>query len=693
MSHQNRFQPLLLLLLIGLLSLAACGRQSDQVDDGLPTLVPTAAIAATAVPDSPAAPSATAVPAQTGIDPADIDWAPRLLFVEPDTRGELPLDAPITLRFDQPMDQDTVENALQLTTASGRTVNGRFDWPRADTVVFTPASRLQRAQSYKLTLANSASSQNGVPLDAPIDLNLQALGYLAVSQVIPDDGLDQIQTDAAITVVFNRPVVPLVSSGQQAGLPQPLTFDPPVAGSGQWVTTSLYRFTPDQPLDGATSYRVSVDPTLESISGGILENGYQWSFTTVRPQVVTVQPENSRTQVNPTLPITVTFNMPMDTAVTEAATNLVTREGQSIAVNYSWHNNNRVLALQPQERLPLDTTLQVQISDSASDAGGSATLAGPLISAFTTVPLPAVRSTTPGRNQTADRWQQGLNIEFASPMDRTTIEDQIRIDPPPSRVRYFFNEFDGRFNVSLDFSLQRSTTYEVTIPASAADPYGNTLGQDYTWQFTTPAAPPLASFNLFGQVSQLSTSFPSSVGIMNRNVSRLNVTLHDLGLPLNLLATPYELYNYQPAADPLRTWTITPDTPESEVGLQTIALAEGQTLPTGVYLLRVNAPEVSEDDRFWQNQRHCWWWPTTTLWSKRCLARSTPGSPVWPRGSRWPMPPCASLINEGRKWARPLPTAAATPVSATTAARPIWTESWWSAASRGRAALVSPTPI
>jgi alpha-2-macroglobulin len=598
MLRNNHPKIIFLILVIALGSIVACRRQQPD-EDLLPTTIPTAAIT-TPVPTT--AVSATAAPDQTGIDPTAIDWSPRLLYVEPAIGSELPVDAPITLRFDQPMNQASVEEALQLTTVAGRAVNGRFDWPRADTVIFTPANRLQRAQQYRLLLADSASGENGQPLDAPIDLNLQSLGYLEVSQVIPGEGLDQIQTDAAITVVFNRPVVPLVG-GQQAGLPQPLTFDPPVAGSGQWVTTSLYRFTPDQPLNGATTYRVTVDSALESISGGVLENSYEWSFTTVRPQIVAVEPENSRTQVNPTLPITVTFNMPMDTAVTEAATRLVIRNGEPLAVNYTWHNNNRVLALRPQERLPLDTTIQVQIGDSATDAGGGATLAGPFISAFTTVPLPAVRSTTPGRDQMADRWQHGLGIEFASPMDITTIEDQIRIDPSPSRVRYFFNEFDGRFNVSLDFSLERSTTYEITIPASAADPYGNTLGQDYTWQFTTPAAPPLASFNLFGLVSQLSTSFPSSVGIMNRNVSRLDVTLHELGLPLNLLATPYELYNYQPAADPLRTWTIEPNTPAGEVGLQTVALADGQALPTGVYLLRVNAPQVSEDDRFWQNQQ------------------------------------------------------------------------------------------
>lgn len=601
MLSRNYFLHTAFILGLLLVLAVACGRQADETDEALPTLVPTAVIDTPSPTITPTSQPDT--PTVSGIDPADIDWSPSLLFVDPDTRGELPLDQPITLRFDQPMDQDSVENGLQLATAEGRAVNGRFDWPRADTVVFTPASQLQRATHYKLTLADSISGQNGQALATPIDLDLQSLGYLAVSQVIPDDGLSEVQTDTAVTIVFNRPVVPLVSSGQQAGLPQPLIFDPPVSGSGQWTTTSIYRFTPDQPLDGATSYRVTVDPNLESISGGVLENRYQWSFTTVNPQVVTVQPADNSQRVNPSHPISVTFNMPMDTAVTQAATTLLTTEGQTIAANITWHNNNRLMALQPQERLPLNTTFQLQIAPTASDASGAATLPAPFLSDFTTVPLPAVIETNPGRNQLASEWQHGFSITFAAPMDPDTLEGQLRIDPPPERLRTYFYEANGRYIMSLDFRLERSLTYEVTIPASAADPYGNTLGQDYTWQFTTQPAAPLASLNLPGLVSQLSTSFPSRVGIMHRNVPQLDVTLHQIGLPVNLLAAPYELHQYQPAADPVRTWRIETDSAENELALYNLSLADGQTLPTGVYLLRVNAPGLDESSRFWQNQQ------------------------------------------------------------------------------------------
>ncbi len=55
-----------------------------------------------------------------------------------------------------------------------------------------------------------------------------------------------MDVDSAITVAFNRPVVPLVAGGDQAGLPQPLVITPTVQGKGEWVNTSMYRLSPDQ---------------------------------------------------------------------------------------------------------------------------------------------------------------------------------------------------------------------------------------------------------------------------------------------------------------------------------------------------------------------------------------------------------------------------------------------------------------
>ncbi|MCA9974294.1 MAG: Ig-like domain-containing protein, partial [Anaerolineales bacterium] len=416
----------------------------------------------------------------------------------------------------------------------------------------------------------------------------------------PSDGAAEVETDGAITVLFNRPVVPLVSSGQQADLPQPISLNPTVSGSGEWVSTSIYRFTPDTGFDGATTYRVTIAAGLTDIAGAALEDDFSWSFTTRSPQIVSIDPVDGSTGIDPTRALTITFNMPMDRASTETAV-LVPGVGVgNAAVSATWSDGDRVLTLTPQQRLELETEYQIVVGGTAAAANGQVTLGVDEVSTFATVPYPAVLYTYPEANALADRYQYGVSIGFASPMDMDTLDGRISIDPTPDRVDTYWADYSNE--LSLNFVLQRNTTYRLTIPADAADPYGNTLGKEYTWQFTTPDYDPIASFNLPQGISQLSTSFVTQVDIIHRNVSELNVALYDVGLPLNLLLNSYDLYDYQPNSQPRQSW----DIPLSEEnGLTTLSLAGEGTLPTGVYFLSLNAPELLiQETRYWQNQRH-----------------------------------------------------------------------------------------
>ena len=139
------------------------------------------------------------------------------------------------------MDQASVEAAFSVTPE----VSGDLSWPEPAVALFTPAETLDQGQAYSVRIADSAAALNGQTLPEPVEFTVQTTGPLAVSQTSPEDGAGSVGTDAAITVVFNKPVVPLVASGEQADLPQPLTFDPPVEGTGEWTSTSIYRFVID----------------------------------------------------------------------------------------------------------------------------------------------------------------------------------------------------------------------------------------------------------------------------------------------------------------------------------------------------------------------------------------------------------------------------------------------------------------
>ena len=584
-----------LLILAFSLILAACR------DEGpLPTAVPTA-IVPDAIEENPPTPTPKA-PADDApppaIDPEDIDWPPQVIYSSPAPGEETLLDGAITVRFDQPMDSDSVEAVFAVEPA----VSGSFAWPRTDTVVFTPRGSLKRQQQYRVHIGAEAKGENGLALQSGVELNLQTVGFLEVSQVIPGDGVTDVQTDGAITVLFNRPVVPLVSSGQQAGLPQPLTLEPPVAGEGQWVSTSIYRFVPDEPFAGATTYRARIAAGLEDVTGGLLADDYAWEFTTLRPSVVSVEPANGATLVDPEGPITITFNMPMDRASTESGTSL--RSATSVArLIYGWSDDDRALTITPQNRLELANDYQVGVSQAALSANGAASLDQDTISGFTTVPFPAVASTEPAQGEVAERWQRGVSINFASPMDWATLDGRITIDPQPERFTYHFFGPDSP-TMSLDFRLEEDAAYTVTIPGDAADPYGNTLGRDYILRFTTPEGAPLASFNLPSQISQISTGFTTQVDIIHRNVSQLEVSLYELGLPFSLINEPYNVQDYRPAAQSLRTWSLPVSTSRGEVDVAALPLVDEGALAAGVYLLTVDAPEIADDTRYWQNQRH-----------------------------------------------------------------------------------------
>ena len=596
----------LLLLLILALALVAC-RRDDEPEEPTPTPVPATATPEEAEEPTPTAPEPTPLPVTadeepTALDPTLIDWAPQLVYSSPAPGEKSLLNGAITIRFDQPMDTDSVEDAFAIAAADGSVPAGSFQWPRSDTLIFVPASDLKRAENYKVTVAGSAMGLNGETLADPVALELQTVGFLEVAQVLPGPGTEDVQTDGAITVLFNRPVVPLVTTAQQDELPDPLTISPAVPGDGRWISTSIYRFEPAEGFAGATTYEVTIAAGLEDVVGGLLEEAFDWQFTTFAPTVVQIIPFQQATDVVPTEPITVTFNMPMDRSSTEAAFNLaiVSGAGESVpAFSFDWSENDTVLTATPARRLSLATTYDIEIASTARSVNGAANLEGFSFSRFTTVPFPAVMRVRPAANELVQVWANGVDVTFASPMDFSTLEDQVIIEPAPADTTYSF----GLDNLFVRFDLEPRTEYVVTIPGDAADPYGNTIGEPYTWRFTTDGLPPLVSLNLpTDRLAQFSSSFPTDVQIAYRNVSRINVSLYELDSPFPLLLSPAQFDNGFPLEPASRTWPI--ETPATDTAaVYDLQLADGAALPNGIYYLTATSPSLDRDSQYWQIQQ------------------------------------------------------------------------------------------
>ncbi len=234
---------------------------------------------------------------------------PQVFDTMPLPGEELPLEGPVIFFFDQPMDDATLPDAFSVEPA----VNGALTWSDDfTTLTFTPAAPLARATEYTFTIGTGATSAAGVPLAEPFTLTLRTIGYLEVAEVLPADGSEAVDTDSVITVIFNRPVVPLVTAEEIADLPQPLVFDPPVTGKGEWLNTSIYLFTPETELNGGTTYTVTVTAGLTDVTGGVLAEDFSWTFTTVRPDVIEIRPGDGAEGIVLDTLITVRFSQAMD---------------------------------------------------------------------------------------------------------------------------------------------------------------------------------------------------------------------------------------------------------------------------------------------------------------------------------------------------------------------------------------------
>src|SRR5690606_34450132 len=262
---------------------------------------------------------------------------------------------------------------------------------------------LERATEYTFEIGAGAQSAEGVALAEPFSLALRTTGYLEVSEVLPAPRSEAVSTGSVITVIFNRPVVPLVSVEDMGDLPHPLTFDPPVEGEGEWLNTSIYQFTPEG-LSGGTTYTVTVEGGLEDVTGGVLQDDFVWSFSTLPPEILDIEPETDESRVLLEAPVEITFSQPMDPAAVEQAFQLVSLgtdpllvpiEPVPVAGSFEWNSSNTVMTFQPDDMLELITTYRLTLDGEQALSATGAPLAASWESEFVTLPPPNIVATSP----------------------------------------------------------------------------------------------------------------------------------------------------------------------------------------------------------------------------------------------------------------------------------------------------------
>ncbi len=567
--------------------------------------------------------------------------SPLVLQTVPELGAEQPLDAPIELTFDQPMDRASVEKAFAIEP--GAAIDGTFEWGDDQTVRFSLKDGFQRGQRYRVRLAETATSQAGLPLLRPFELHFNAAGFLEVVNVQPAAGATEILADNTVTVFFNRPVVPLGALESGGGsLPDPLTFTPQVSGQGQWLNTSVYQFTPDKTgFASATEYTARVSAGLTDVFGqAVLADDFAWNFTTVSPAVIGSVPAADDLYVSSTPVISVTFNQEMDRADVEENLLLLNEQsGQPVSGEFAWaevgltpppptdefgnilyeydEQGQPILPKQepigvetvtftPAEPLEAGAAYQLMLPKGVKGVLDGTQTASDYSATFTVSPAPAIVSTNPpDGEQFADPYQ-GLDITFNAPMSTTSLifGQSLIIEPrvEATDVYTYWSQNDMQF--SIGFPRRENSEYTVTLRADITGRYGQPLGQDTVIRWKTLRQTPYVHL-VSPKIATYNGYQPQTYVYMTvRNVNQINFNLYRLsrdeflGLSESVFAgwDDYQQWaGFQP--DPARlvgNWSQPTDPVVYENYVYKVdvcqAVAGGQPLAPGLYYLEAAVP-------------------------------------------------------------------------------------------------------
>jgi hypothetical protein len=212
----------------------------------------------------------------------------------------------------------------------------------------------------------------------------------------------------------------------------------------------------------------------------------------IAPEVTQVSPSNLSTNVEVNSEVSAEFSEAIDPGTISSTTFSVTNGAENVAGLISYEAATRTAIFTPSSALGYDTTYTATLTVGIADAAGN-TLASDYLWQFSTEPDPAlippsIVTTSPDANQVNVQLSQAVNVYFSKDMEPNTINvDTITVSDGSGSIDGIVSYENGSKNAVFTPSsdLEYDTTYTVTASGTIQDTYGNALGADYSWSFTT----------------------------------------------------------------------------------------------------------------------------------------------------------------------------------------------------------------
>lgn len=202
----------------------------------------------------------------------------------------------------------------------------------ANAIVYKPSEELTLGKHYEVALATDSGT---IHKDFLVDEDP------AVVSVFPDSNAEA-ELNSAITVVFNRPMVPLTTLSELESKQIPITITPATPGKFKWISTRTLQFIPDKSLWGSAHYTVSIRGDFVSMDGlSVPAKTYAFTTKQLRLDHMTTSGSDKNYGNSGTLgytePINFYFNQPIDLQKTSSEiklTNVTTGAAIEFVASY-----------------------------------------------------------------------------------------------------------------------------------------------------------------------------------------------------------------------------------------------------------------------------------------------------------------------------------------------------------------------
>jgi len=575
--------------------------------------------------DTPIPPTPTALPPKLNVPYKPVpqnELSPVIVQRTPENGERLNPDGSIDVVFDRAMDQASVAAAL----VTQPKIEGAITWKDKRTFSFKPRAKLPRNSVIDIAITQDAKSADGAQLRAPYQFRLTTEGNLEVGQTIPANGANEIDPNTIVTVLFNRPVVPLTTLNEQKGLPQPLSCTPALQGTQEWLNTSILVFRPTQPFPGGQNYTCKVDGALADTVGNPMAGDFAFSFSTAAPKVIGIDytkqtgfgggpifrpipveggviqtdGRNDLSQVNARIDtgLIIRFNQAVDPASAQAAFSLFSGRIGGQPVAGSFEISGSVMVFTPTTPLSFDTPYLVRVKPGVLSASGGIASNDNFETRFNTVPLPRIVRTEPTDGQiNADPYTSFI-IHFNTDIDPATVMPHLSMTPAfsPTQVYTYFDSYQHTF--VLNFGAQPTTEYVVKIEPGIKDPYGNVIEQALTVRFKTADAPPYFNLSMPYGAATFNAYQPVQIVASALNISRIDFNLYKLSEINDFARLQYQWDQPVDKALLFRSFSQQFEGQRNGRTRALINMGEGDgKLAPGLYMLTATSPDLPADQQ------------------------------------------------------------------------------------------------